>query len=94
MRLHGGETLYVSGYDPHEIARWADRVQAWRSGGQPGDACLAAPEFAPARRSARDVYVFFDNDVKVRAPFDAMAQRLRATGRARLRPSKLRRSPA
>jgi uncharacterized protein YecE (DUF72 family) len=26
----------------------------------------------PARRRRRDVYVYFDNDAKVRAPFDAM----------------------
>jgi uncharacterized protein YecE (DUF72 family) len=25
------------------------------------------------KRSARDVYVYFDNDAKVRAPFDAQA---------------------
>lgn len=80
VRLHGGETLYVSGYDPPEIARWAERVQAWRAGGEPEDACLAAPALAPARRAARDVYVFFDNDVKVRAPFDAIALRAALAG--------------
>ena len=28
---------------------------------------------APTRRGGRDVFVYFDNDVKVRAPFDAIA---------------------
>jgi hypothetical protein len=28
---------------------------------------------APFRPEGRDVFVYFDNDVKVRAPFDAMA---------------------
>ena len=27
--------------------------------------------------NARDIYVYFDNDAKVRAPFDAMALRKR-----------------
>jgi uncharacterized protein YecE (DUF72 family) len=27
---------------------------------------------APRRRARRDVYCYFDNDVKVHAPFDAM----------------------
>jgi len=31
----------------------------------------------PPRHSARDVYVYFDNDAKVRAPFDARSLRAR-----------------
>lgn len=39
-------------------------------GGTPTDGCtLASP--APVRE--REVFVYFDNDVKVHAPFDAMA---------------------
>ena len=30
-------------------------------------------------RRARDVYVYFDNDAKVRAPFDAQSLRKRLT---------------
>ncbi len=30
---------------------------------------------APSKASARDVYVYFDNDAKVHAPFDAMRLR-------------------
>jgi uncharacterized protein YecE (DUF72 family) len=82
VRLHGGETLYVSGYDAPAIARWGARVRAWQSGGQPSDALLAAPRRPPAPRSARNVYVFFDNDVKVRAPFDAIALRANLVGDA------------
>jgi uncharacterized protein YecE (DUF72 family) len=71
-RLHGDKKLYVSGYDRASLDRWAARVEAWRDGTQPGDAKLAAPGTAPRARKCRDVYVYFDNDVKVRAPFDAM----------------------
>lgn len=76
VRLHGGEELYVSGYDAPHIEHWHSRVAAWLAGTEPRDACRAAPALpAKPRASGRDVYVFFDNDVKVRAPFDAMALR-------------------
>jgi hypothetical protein len=35
------------------------------------DAVRTGPPAKP-RKSGRDVYVYFDNDVKVRAPYDAM----------------------
>jgi uncharacterized protein YecE (DUF72 family) len=72
VRLHGSKRLYASGYSSAELDRWAERVSAWSAGEQPGDAALAAPNAKPLGASARDVYVYFDNDVKVRAPFDAM----------------------
>ncbi len=68
-RLHGAEELYVSGYSSLALDRWAERVAAWRDVGTPMDPVRVA---APSRRRRRDVYVYFDNDVKVRAPFDAM----------------------
>jgi uncharacterized protein YecE (DUF72 family) len=72
VRLHGSKRLYVSGYDGARLDRWAARLLAWRDGGQPSDAVLAAPNSTPKERKSRDAYVYFDNDVKVRAPFDAM----------------------
>jgi uncharacterized protein YecE (DUF72 family) len=72
VRLHGNKKLYVSGYDGAALDDWAARIAAWRDGGQIDDGRLAAPETAPPRRKSRDVFVYFDNDVKVRAPFDAM----------------------
>lgn len=56
IRLHGDKELYASGYDDEAIARWAERIRAWRKNG--------------------DVYCYFDNDIKVHAPYDA--QRLMA----------------
>jgi uncharacterized protein YecE (DUF72 family) len=70
LRLHGDKELYASGYDDAAIARWAARIRAWRDGGQPPDARLIARR-APPRRAARDVYCYFDNDIKVHAPYDA-----------------------
>lgn len=78
-RLHGSEELYVSGYDDASLDRWAARVRAWASGGEPEDAERVKPP-TRSRRAKRDVFVYFDNDVKVRAPADAasLAERLGA----------------
>ena len=54
VRLHGDEELYVSGYTPEALDRWAAAAQQWQADGL-------------------DVYVYFDNDAKVHAPYDALA---------------------
>jgi uncharacterized protein YecE (DUF72 family) len=72
VRLHGDSELYVSGYDDPALDRWAARVRAWAAGGEPADARRLGPP-APAAPEGRVVYVYFDNDAKVRAPVDAMA---------------------
>ena len=69
-RLHGSEVLYTSGYDDDALDRWAARVAAWARGEEPGDAERVIDAPGP-NRAARDVFVYFDNDAKVRAPFDA-----------------------
>ncbi len=69
VRLHGSQQLYTSGYGPKALARWTDRIKAWSRGNE-ADGEHAGP---PAVKQVRDVYVYFDNDAKVRAPFDAMA---------------------
>lgn len=70
IRLHGDKELYASGYGDAAIAAWAERIHAWRRGGQPTGARLVSGK-APPRRKTRDVYCYFDNDIKVHAPFDA-----------------------
>ncbi len=72
MRLHGDKELYASGYGNAALARWAERIDAWRHGRQVKDAKRASPLPAP-RRARRDVFCYFDNDVKVHAPYDAAA---------------------
>jgi uncharacterized protein YecE (DUF72 family) len=71
VRLHGDTELYSSGYSPTALARWAERIRLWSRGGEPQDAVTVTPDRAPS--VARDVYVYFDNDAKVHAPFDAIA---------------------
>ena len=51
------------------LDRWGARVRAWLAGESPVENPVA-PTAAP---TPRDVYVYFDNDVKVAAPFDAIA---------------------
>lgn len=67
VRLHGSRQLYASGYGDKALATWAGRIRAWAAGGE-ADGPHAGP---PAPKRTRDVYVYFDNDAKVRAPFDA-----------------------
>ncbi len=69
-RLHGSKELYASGYGPKALDRWAARVAAWAGGQEVDDGKRASSEAASAL-ARRDVYVYFDNDAKVRAPADA-----------------------
>lgn len=71
VRLHGDKEIYSNGYTNRALDRWAKRIDAWSRGSQPEDARLISDRSARARRS-RDVYVYFDNDIKVKAPFDAL----------------------
>jgi uncharacterized protein YecE (DUF72 family) len=73
LRLHGDKQLYASGYGNAALDAWAARIDAWSRGRQVADARLAAPGTSAPRRSRRDVYCYFDNDVKVHAPYDAVA---------------------
>ena len=69
-RLHGAEKLYSSGYEARAIRKWADRIRKWRAGKQPRDAILVTSRKL-THPGPRDIYLYFDNDAKVHAPFDA-----------------------
>lgn len=68
-RMHGSGEFRASGYDNDALEIWAERFRTWASGGEPADAERIGPR-SPRRR--RDVYVIFDNDMKLRAPANAM----------------------
>jgi uncharacterized protein YecE (DUF72 family) len=72
VRLHGASRLYVSGYTAPAIRAWSAKVEAWAEGRSPAGPKRLAP---PVRGGVgtRDVFVYFDNDVKTRAPYDAMS---------------------
>jgi uncharacterized protein YecE (DUF72 family) len=71
VRLHGDSELYASGYTPRALATWKAKLNAWCRGRIPAHSALHAPR-PKTRPRSRDVFVYFDNDVKVRAPYDAM----------------------
>jgi uncharacterized protein YecE (DUF72 family) len=68
-RLHGSQELYASGYDAAALCEWARRCKLWSRGEEPEDAERIGGKARPRKR---DVFVFFDNDKKVRAPVDAV----------------------
>jgi uncharacterized protein YecE (DUF72 family) len=71
LRLHGDEVLYASGYSDSALDDWARRIHAWSMGGEVADARKIVKDLAPPPRRSRDIYCYFDNDMKVHAPFDA-----------------------
>jgi uncharacterized protein YecE (DUF72 family) len=71
VRLHGDREIYASGYGDAALEKWAARIDAWSRGSEPADARRIS-EQPPPERARRDVYCYFDNDAKVKAPFDAL----------------------
>jgi uncharacterized protein YecE (DUF72 family) len=72
IRLHGADELYASGYDASALDAWAAKIRRWVAGEAPTTDRTVGTA-GPRRESGRDVFAYFDNDAKVRAPFDAMA---------------------
>ncbi len=71
-RLHGSENLYASGYDERALRRWAQTIANWATGATVRNSRnLIGKPVSDGRK--RDVFVYFDNDAKVRAPFDAQS---------------------
>ncbi len=68
-RLHGSRELYNSGYTRHELDTWAARVEHWSSGRPMTDGEFVAPVVRDRKR--REVFLFFDNTDKLKAPGDA-----------------------
>jgi uncharacterized protein YecE (DUF72 family) len=71
-RLQKGKDDIKTGYPPKELDAWAKRAGTWAKGGAPEDLKLVDPKH-PAKASARDAFVYFIHEGKVRAPAAAMA---------------------
>jgi uncharacterized protein YecE (DUF72 family) len=72
VRLHGSDVLYASGYSNEDLDVWAQRTITWAQGKEPTDnESDWITDRSPRKRTSRDVYLYFDNDAKVRAPIDA-----------------------
>jgi len=71
-RLMKSEAKIATGYSESALDAWARRAQAWAGGGEPED--LRRIGSAGATKAAvRDVFVYFINGAKERAPAAAMA---------------------
>lgn len=71
VRLHGSRELYASGYSDAELDWWATRLRTWMDGREPDDARHVSDDPPPAA-AVRCAYVYFDNDARAHAPFDAV----------------------
>ena len=70
-RLMCSEASVATGYRPAVLDVWAEHAHAWARGEEPAD--LPRVEAAGAKREPRDVFVYFINGAKERAPHAAMA---------------------
>ncbi|CAD7719055.1 hypothetical protein LMG31886_15390 [Xanthomonas hydrangeae] len=71
-RLMRSQARLAAGYPAPALARWAERIQAWRRGEDPAD--LPHIEAEPqAKATPREVFVFFISAAKERNPAAAMA---------------------
>ena len=71
-RLHGSDKIYPEGYTSEAIDTWAQRMIMWSRGEEVTDGGRIHPEPGP-KQGTRDVFVYFDDDNKVRAPHDAQS---------------------
>ena len=70
-RLMRADAKLKTGYGPKSLDAWAQRAATWAQGGEPDDLPRVDEHGAPAK--PRDVFVYFINGAKERAPAAAMA---------------------
>ncbi len=71
LRLQDANAEIETGYGPEPLKMWAKLARAWESGGETEQFPLFAPCGKP--RKSRDVFVYFINGAKERAPAAAEA---------------------
>jgi uncharacterized protein YecE (DUF72 family) len=65
-RLMKADAKVTTGYTGTALASWAKHAQTWAQGGEP--AGLPHVDSKPAKKQPRDVFMFFINGAKERAP--------------------------
>lgn len=70
-RLMRSQARLVNGYAPKALDAWAQAAKTWAGGGEPAD--LPRVETKAKAGPPRDVFMFFINGAKERAPAAAMA---------------------
>ena len=78
-RLMRSRASEPNGYPAKELGAWAERARTWASGGEPDDLPRVQSP-GTAKKSPRDVFLYFISSAKARNPGAAMAllQRLHA----------------
>lgn len=71
-RLQTGSDDIPTCYSPKAIGEWAARAKSWAEGGVAKGLPIVAPD-AKIKKTARDTFVFFIHEGKIRAPNAAMA---------------------
>ena len=70
-RLQKGNEQLKYGYPPKALDQWTKRAETWARGSEPKD--LPKVDKKSAAKKARDVFVYFIHEAKLRAPAAAMA---------------------
>ena len=70
-RLMQSEAGLATGYADEALSAWAERARCWAAGASPDD--LPALEAATPSSALRDVFIYFINGAKEKAPAAAMA---------------------
>lgn len=71
IRLHGKDKIYDSDYSEPELDKWAEKIDKWRHGREPKEVKKIVA-VKPKQLAGRDEFVYFDNSIKVQAPFNAI----------------------
>lgn len=71
-RLQKGQDDIPTAYPPETLDLWGQRARVWAEGGAPDGLSYADPDRS-AEVTARDVFVYFIHEGKVRAPQAALA---------------------
>jgi uncharacterized protein YecE (DUF72 family) len=79
LRLQDAKAEIETGYAPEELDKWASVARTWERGEEPAQFPLIAPKTAP--RKSSDVFIYFINGAKERAPAAAEAMIKRLTKR-------------
>ena len=72
-RLQKGKDSVKTGYPPKALDAWATHAQTWAAGGAPSDLASIGPAPRATLGKARDVFVYFIHEGKLRAPAAAEA---------------------
>jgi len=71
VRLHGFKELYRGGYTRPALKKWKEKLLCWKEGNTAKNAALISDHVTGRSKKTKDMFIYFDNDAKVNAPFDA-----------------------